>query len=240
VLKKITLLIIMMLALTGCKEMLQDKLTSRDAAQMALVLQNSGIDVERRTSTDGSYELWVEEQETVRALQILQKAGLPKEDYQSLDQVFPGGGFIQTPMEQQARFMHAMNQELSRTISEIDGVTAARVHVVTPDQAGSARVKTRASASVAVHYISTLDPNTLADRIRIIVANAVPDLNFRDVSIAFFPVNLDGSGGTSPLSATPVVASRGLSPTRIIAIIIGLMAMGYGVFLYARDRQWIV
>jgi type III secretion protein J len=243
-LKKPALVLGLMLALTGCKEVLQKELSARDATEMAILLADAGIDVERRTDAEGNYEIWVDEAQSLRALDLLTRAGLPKQKYQSMAEVFPGGGFIITPLEQQARFIHALNQELSQTISNIEGIASARVHVVTPDQSGSARTRTKSSASVTIHHLASVDSNTLMDRVRIIVANAVPDLAYRDVSVAFFAVEDPMKEDMSPALAAAhfadpsqaVRAQAGVFSMRSGIIFFGFSLLGAGAWMLYRMR----
>ena len=66
-----------------------------------------------------------------------------RNDFQSLGEIFPGDGLIVSPYEQRVRTMHALNQEIARSLTTITGVRNARVHVVLPDLDCAASPSTR-------------------------------------------------------------------------------------------------
>jgi type III secretion protein J len=49
-----------------------------------------------------------------------------------MGKVFKREGFVSSPLEERARLVHAMSQEIANTINNIDGVVTARVHLVVP------------------------------------------------------------------------------------------------------------
>src|SRR5207253_392127 len=67
------------------------------------------------------------------SIAILKEAGLPKQEFQTMGQVFKKDGLVSSPMQERAQMIFALSQELSRTVSEIDGVLSARVHLVLPE-----------------------------------------------------------------------------------------------------------
>ncbi|MCB1508431.1 MAG: type III secretion inner membrane ring lipoprotein SctJ [Hyphomicrobiaceae bacterium] len=225
------LLLLAVLALGACQEVLHRDLSARDAAEIVLVLEDAGIRATRQIGDSNRFTVSVAEADAARALDVLARLGLPREEFQSIDTVFPGDSFIITPTEQQARLTFAINQELSRTISDIEGVVSARVHVVIPERTPYRRSERPASASVAVHHLPSVDTAELADKVRLIVSNAVPDLPFRDVSVAFFETTPPGT----LLDSMPDMPSRGgLDLTRLVLMGLGglLALIGlYAVFL---------
>ena len=63
--------------------------------------------------------------------------------------VFKKTGMVSSPSEERIRFMDAIAQDLSQTISMIDGVVDARVHVVLPENDPFAKNTLPSSAAVA-------------------------------------------------------------------------------------------
>lgn len=181
------LLIAFAFLLGGCKTELYRGLSQREANEMVAVLARAGISAAREDVDGATYKITVDEKEFPAAVEALKRAGMPRETFRSLGDIFKGDGLIVSPYEQRIRTMFALNQEIARTLTSIDGVANARVHVVLPDVDLRGVPMNRPSASVLIHYRAGVAADELSSRIRIFVANAVQGMNFRDVSVAMFP-----------------------------------------------------
>ncbi|MEP3296839.1 MAG: hypothetical protein ABJO27_10235, partial [Pseudoruegeria sp.] len=145
--------------------------------------------------------------------------GLPRQKFASLGEVFANTGIVGTPFEERARFMHAMNQEMANTISAIDGVREARVHVVLPESARFDREGKRASAAVAIYYNEMFDAQRIIPTVKTMMAHSIPELNYNDVAVSFFAVGgaqlqlprSNGLNGTAE-AATPHINNLALIP----------------------------
>lgn len=213
------------LALSGCKTDLYAGLSQRDANEMAAALMQAGIPAERRTVKAGEFTIRVDEAHFAQAMQVLETRGLPRERFKEFGEIFAGDSFIPTPTEERARMIYARNQELSRTVSEIEGVIRARVHLVLPERDPLAREVRPASASVAIHYAPNTDVEGLAPRIKLLIANSVEGLAYERVSVAFFPYT--GAGGaTLDVAGTGVMnaAVIGGEPKRAMSLVLALGA----------------
>lgn len=178
--------------LAGCKEVLYSKLTQRDANQIVAVLHERGISASRTQNKDGDYEILVESARVASAIQILMSEGLPKQRFQSLGEVFTDEGVLGTPFQEHIRFVHAMNQELSRTISEIAGIRHARVLMTSPEKKKFEKKAAPAHASVAIHHEPSLDPKGLVSKVKLMVSHSVPNLEYEDVVVVLFPLESTG------------------------------------------------
>ncbi len=92
--------------------------------------------------------------------------------------------------------MRALEGEIARTIQQISGIAAARVHIVMPERGSFRRTDQTPTASVMIRASATVGRNAAAS-IRHLVASSVPGLNVDDVTI------LDSTGqllatGTDP------------------------------------------
>ena len=224
----ITLLAVF-LALAGCKEVLYSDLSENEANEMVAVLDAGGISAGRVRSKDGIYDITVDEALVASAVNLLQAAGYPKHRFQSLGDVFAGDELVGSPFNERARFMHAMNEELSRTISQIDGVRSARVQVMIPAQDKYDPTPKAATASVAVMYDERRDLSTFVPVIKTLVAHSVPDLAYDDVAVALFPVMKRHDAGNEFVDP-PALASRAMSvfwldvPPIWLGLIFGVLA----------------
>ncbi|WP_258170681.1 type III secretion system inner membrane ring lipoprotein SctJ [Burkholderia cepacia] len=195
-LKSVMLAAMAALMLTGCgKAALFEQINESDANEMLSVLGRAGVPAAKDQRSADGWRLSVENSDVSLALEILSSAGLPRERYKSIGELFPKEGLIATPVEESMRSVYAISQELSRTISNIDGVITARVHLNIPKREPLLRIQDAPSASVFVKYRAevNMQQNTLA--IKDIVIGAVKDLDRSRVTVALFP--------WSPQSAVP-------------------------------------
>lgn len=195
------------LILAGCKEALYTQLHEVEVNQMVAVLQAAEMSVSRRIDGDGFYSLMVEGDQVGPAVLLLQKEGLPRQKFSTLGEIFPDDGIVGTPFQERARFMHALNQELSETISHIEGVREARVHVVLPEPERFDREAKPASTAVAVYHHADFDAAKIVPTIKTLVAHSVPELVYEQVSVSLFEapgaqlqINELGSAGAADAS----------------------------------------
>ncbi len=195
------LVVTLCLLLAACQVELYGNLSQREANEMIAVLTRAGIDASREEVSDGIFRVMVEEARMADAVEALALAGLPAERFQSLGEVFPGDGLIVSPFEQRIRTMHALNQEIARTITTISGVRNARVHIVLPELDLRGQPMNQPSASILIHHAPGLDTEAMATRVRMLVANAVQGMDFRNVAVAFFDTSQSLPGASPRASA---------------------------------------
>jgi len=201
--RRVGLALIAVLALSACRVEVYDKLSQRDANEMTALLVMAGVDAKRETQKDGLFAVTVNEADFAEAVMLIDRSGLPKPDFASMTDVLNDDRLIASPSEERARLNYALSQELSRTVSEIEGVISARVHLATPSNEPLARRDSKSSASVAIHHRSDFGAAGVVPRIKVLVANAVNGLDYDNVSIALFPTS-DGSFQTPAQGGTGV------------------------------------
>ncbi|ASY65877.1 Type III secretion bridge between inner and outermembrane lipoprotein (YscJ,HrcJ,EscJ, PscJ) (plasmid) [Sinorhizobium sojae CCBAU 05684] len=176
-------LVLMVVTLQSCSVDLYTNLDEREANEMVATLLSKGIAVSRVVQKDGKLTVTVDEDQFAQAVAVLNTAGLPKEKFATLGTVFKQEGLVASPVQERAQMIYALSEELSRTVSEIDGVLAARVHVVLPDNDPLQRNAIPASASVFIRHEASLDVNPLIPRIKTLVANSISGLTYEKVSV---------------------------------------------------------
>ena len=120
------------LILAACNVDLYSKLSEGEANEIVALLIRNGISANRVFAKDGSSVVRVDDTSFADAMAVLSDAGLPRQKFASIGDIFADNKLVSSPTEERARFIYALSQELSKTLSEIDGVLAARVHLVLP------------------------------------------------------------------------------------------------------------
>ncbi len=110
--------------------------------------------------------------------------GLPKSDSAGFEMLEKSASFGTSQFMEKARYHHAVEGELSRSISEIDSVDSSRVHLAIPKQSVFVRDRKSPSASVLV----SLKPGRAMDEGQVmaivhLVASSVPDLKPDKVTV---------------------------------------------------------
>ena len=175
------------LALAGCgDETLYSGLTERQANTMVALLHKVGVPASKSRGTDGSYAVGTPAKHFGFAVETLQANGLPADHYDSLGDVFAKDGLVSSPLEERARLNHALSQEIARTISSIDGVVLARVHLAVPEHDQLAEEAPPSSASVFVKHRADVDLTDSISRIKALVVNGIENLPYDNVTVALF------------------------------------------------------
>ena len=115
-------------------------------------------------------------------LQLASK-GLPKADGTGFE-IFDKPAFGMSDFVQRANYVRAIQGELARTISQMEGIESARIMIVLPENrlVIDARRKATASVFLNVRLPGAIGPAAVS-AIRFLVSNSVEGLQPRDVSI---------------------------------------------------------
>ncbi|MDA9465004.1 type III secretion system inner membrane ring lipoprotein SctJ [Bradyrhizobium sp. CCBAU 53415] len=221
----------LLLPLIGCKADLYTKIQEREANEMLALLLGKGVDAVRVVAKDGTSTIQVEEKQLAYSIDLLNVEGLPRQSFKNLGEVFKGSGLVASPIEERARYVYALSEELSRTISDIDGVLSARVHVVLPKNDLLRQDTTPSSASVFIRHGSNAKLSALLPQIKMLVANSIEGLSYDKVAVVFVPVErapLEQSA--APAAAAPQSARTGSMP--LLALAVGGAGAVFGIVSY--------
>lgn len=226
----------MTLTLAACSEQVElvSGLKEDEANQILSVLLNTGIAAQKTTGAEGMV-ISVESEEVAEALGIMRAKGLPQQQFVKMGDVFKKEGLISSPLEEKVRYIYALSQELSETISQIDGVVTARVHVVLPSEStGLSAASDPASASVFIKH----EPNSVVEnvvpQIKRLVVNSISQLAYDNVSVILVPAAvMPPSGNTDMRPVTRVMGfDVAISSARDLNIaMIGLLVTLFASFI---------
>ena len=221
--------------LAACKQPLYEGLTEREANEIVAVLIRDGISVRKEIKKEGAVTILVDESKFADAVDLLKRHSLPRAKHQDFGEVFKKGGLLSSPLEERARFIYARSQEVSGTISHIDGVLDARVHVVPPADGSPGQLEAQGEASVFIRYDSAFVLDDIMPQIKRLVANSIEAVPYENVSVLMLPVNLNegdaGVAGPALVSILGVeVAESSASAMRwlifaLAAVVLGLLAV---------------
>lgn len=171
--------------LCACEEVVIYKnIVEVEANLMTATLMQENISVQRTANKDGTYNIVITDAtEFAKAVNILSMRGLPRAKFDSLCTIFKGDGMVSTPVEQKARYTCAKSQELSGSLTELDGISAARVHLVLSETDPISRKVKPASASVMIRYKAGVDVDALVPRIKQLISYGVEELPYQNVSV---------------------------------------------------------
>lgn len=182
-LSKFSLVLMVLVALTGCKEQLYSQMSEDEANEMLVTLLKRGVDAQKVSAGKTGFNIMVEREDMVRSLEIIKEHSLPREQFQSLGTVFSGQGMIASQTEEQARLGYAISEELANTFSKIDGVLNARVHVVLVHHDQASGLTTPPSAAVFIRHTKDSPVSGMIAGIKDTAAKAVPGLNIDNVAV---------------------------------------------------------
>ena len=183
-----------------------------EANEALAALLDGGVKAGKIAGKEGVVSLDVAQSEVSKAIGILRVEGLPRERYAKMGEIFRKEGLISSPLEERARYIWALSQEISSTLSQIDGVIKARVHVVLPERSAGGDPSLPSSAAVFIKHKTGVNLEDSVAQIKRLVANSIPGLSGEKVSVILIAsngkVNLNES-----LPASGVVKADSVSET---------------------------
>ncbi|TXI10488.1 MAG: flagellar basal body M-ring protein FliF [Rhizobium sp.] len=170
-------------------------LSTKDSSDVAEALRASNIPFEVDSN---SGTVMVAGDKVYEARLKLASQGLPKTSSMGFEMMQQDQGFGTSQFVESARYQHALETELGRTISSLQWVQGARVHLALPKQSVFANGGSEASASVLVDLAAgrSLDGTQISSIVHL-VASSVPSLSIANVTVIDQYGNLLSSSGDS-------------------------------------------
>ncbi len=176
-------------ALAGCGgkvELLKD-ISEMEANDALAALLDADILAEKQPGKDGMVSLSVDKAQFSQAIRVLNAEGLPQERYAKMGDVFRKEGLISSPLEERARYLWALSQELQATMAQIDGVIKARVHLVLPEKASGIDPAVPSSAAVFIKHKAGYNLDESMAQIKRLISNSIPGLTAEKVTVVMLP-----------------------------------------------------
>ncbi|MGK6308619.1 type III secretion system inner membrane ring lipoprotein SctJ [Variovorax sp. DT-64] len=215
--------LVLLFALAGCKVALYSNLNEQEANEIVAALSAEGIDAAKSRLEGSNWQVEVEEARMGSALELLRAQGLPAERYATMGEVFQKQGLVSTPSEERMRYIYAVSQELSQTLRNVDGVVAARVHVVIPANDPLGDKIRPSSAAVFIKHRPDVDIRLLAPAVKDMVAHSIEGLAHDQVSLSLFETRRPASASAAGAGGVPRPLVLGMFSTETAMVLLGLL-----------------
>ena len=232
---RIALPLALLLLLAACgDEVLLHRLDEPQANQVLVALGDAGLPARKEPagSDDGTFTVAVRPSEAAAARSILSARDLPRARSPGFSELFGSPGLVPTPLEEHARYLHALSGELARTLEALDGVVGARVHLAMPvpdPLRPEARRTPRASVLLKCRPDARDRLEGQADGLRRMVAGAADGLDPASVAVL-----VADAAASPPVRAPPSRIPRSWLAGAALALAVGL---GAGALSLGRRRR---
>jgi len=227
---------LLLAALVGCSQQeLYGNLNEPQANRMVADLRKAGLEAEKSSSPrDGKlFTVSTSKDDFSRAVDVLEAGGLPRPAFKDRGQVFVKDSLFSTPLEERARYMFALSQELSNMLSNFNGVVSATVLISIPEKNPLADKQALATASVLIKHRYGMDLTQEVGKIKGLVVNAVEGLPYDNVTVA-----ISSADPLPPaLPRPPMTVMWGNYGALILGGGIGVAVLVVGLVVWARQRH---
>jgi len=233
---KIRILLLSFVFLVGCEgQELYGNLSEHEANQIIALMASDNLKAEKHVNKEGIYSVTTRTGNFPAAMQLLYDHDLPRPEYMSMGEVFGDSSLVPSPTEERARLIYALSQEMANTLSNIDGVTVARVHLTLPEKNPLSSKVGTSSAAVFIKHREEVDLEDSKLDIKALVVNGVENMQLEDVTVVFSAerrhvYSVKGDDPDADLSQRNVVALSILKPQSLSAI--GLIFVTIGMLVF--------
>jgi type III secretion protein J len=170
------------LMLLGCKVELYSELSEVEANHMLALLLLRNIDASKETAKGGGVTIKVDKAQFVNAVELLRQDGLPHIKVATLEDLFPSGQLVTSPVQEHAKLLYLKEQQLAKMLQTMDGVIAAQVSIG-EGLSQNPRTPSKPSAAVFVKYSPDRNLLNREMAIKSLIHNSVPNLPIESISV---------------------------------------------------------
>ena len=183
-----------------------------DANKVIVALDQAGIDSAKEIDpvTEGKFRVNVARDDVGRALAAMREEELPRPKTHGVLDAADRGQLVPSQAAEHAQLVAGLAGDLEKTISTVDGVLAARVHLnLPPREPLRDGPPAKATASVLVEHRGSTPP-IAPESIQRLVAGGAPGIVANEVAIVFVPRAARNVGGRTDLAHVgPITVARG-------------------------------
>jgi type III secretion protein J len=227
------LLLVLTLGITACGVPVAVGLDESDANRVILSLDHAGVDATKEVdpTAEGKFRISVARDDTPRALTVMSDEELPRPKAKGVLEALDKGQLVPSQKAEHAQFVSGLAGDLERTLTGIDGVLAARVHLNVPEQNPLRDLsQERATASVLVEHRGVAPPLTETAVQRLVAGGVrgLPPEGVAVVMVARAPHPALRDSGLAHVG--PIAVARGsLRPLQLGAAALVLLLGIFGV-----------
>lgn len=183
---KVVILLVTLL-LTGCQEVLYEKLNQQEANEMLALLLGNGLPATKEVESSGMVTLFVDSGDFSRAIQLLHQHGYPRSRQMTFEELFPSGQLVTSPSQEHAKLVFFKEQQLENMFNQIDGVISSRVNIATCLSAESCPNGEQPTASIFIKHSPEMNLSQYQNEIRSLVRHSIQHIDYQDISVILFP-----------------------------------------------------
>ncbi|MTC59657.1 EscJ/YscJ/HrcJ family type III secretion inner membrane ring protein [Providencia rustigianii] len=215
--------------LLGCdNQLLLSDLSQRQSNEVLAVLQEHGIEAQRKQDSKNGDSIRVSPDDFVISVDLLRQYNLPSKEPVEIIHAFPGDSLVASPQAERTRVLSLIEQRLEQSLLTIPHVINARVHVSYP-VAGNGPIKPVQKVSSLVTYSGNEDPKVMMNKIKLFLNNSFAETTYDNVSVVI--VN------RKPLIyQTKKGPERTFNPVILTATIAAVIGSLIALFMYFPQR----
>jgi type III secretion system YscJ/HrcJ family lipoprotein len=193
-------LLVLCLVIAGCQQAsLLEGLDERQANEVVSAMLHNNIAAEKRNEGKGAFAVRVSRSDLPEAIELVQRDDLPSAPRTQISAAFPADAMVSTPTGERARLLSAIEQRLEESLSVLEGVKTARVHVSydAPTRTGNQASEPEMHVAAVVVHEGSVDEQALLQSVKRFLRNAFVQVDYDNVSVI-----LTGTAPPRSLSAT--------------------------------------
>ncbi|AZC38186.1 EscJ/YscJ/HrcJ family type III secretion inner membrane ring protein [Pseudomonas chlororaphis] len=227
-------LVLLCLMLVGCRQpSLLEGLDQQQVNEVVSVLQRNNIGATKVDNGKAGYSVNIAQADFAAAVDLLNLYSLPSKPRVEIAQMFPADSLVASPRAEKARLYSALEQRLEQSLSTLEGVVSARVHVSYDLESGeSGRKPAAIHLSALVVYERDGEPQQLVNDIKRFLKNSFSAVDYDHISVVL--------SKRAPIQhAAPSMEPRAHDFTWVYGVFIFgiLAAVAYSLMLYRQTKE---
>lgn len=178
-------IVFLCVALMGCRQpSLLEGLDQQQANEVVSVLQRNNITANKVNNGKAGHSVYIKQADFAAAVDLLTLYALPSKPRVEIAQMFPADSLVASPRAEKARLYSALEQRLEQSLTTLEGVVSARVHVSYDLESGEGGRKAPSIhlSALAVHERDT-EPQLLIGDIKRFLKNSFSSMEYENISV---------------------------------------------------------